>query len=374
MKQINVLFICDHFSYNGSLNGGGRFYLNVLPYLDRDKFNVLLCVLRDRDGAERYLEKEGIEVIFLKKGGYNILAVPSIIKIVRTRKIDILHLQGFGASNFGRITKIFTGTPVIIHAHDLHTWYPWYQRLADRFLNRFVDKVIAVSESVKMSCIHKRGFDPQRITVLYNGIDLDNYQTLSREGIFLKKKSMGIPPDKRVVGTITRFHTIKGNEYVIKAAAKVLDLFPETIFILCGDGPLKEELKGLCEKLGIEDNVLFPGFCDDVPAMLSIFDIKVISSLSEGLCLSAMEAMAMKKPIISTNADGIVELLEDMKTALFVPVKNADGIKDKIIMLLKDSQLAHRLGITAYNEIKKYDISVYCSKFEKELVSVYNDG
>ena len=171
---------------------------------------------------------------------------------------------------------------------------------------------------------------------------------------------------------MTRLREEKGTRYFIESAQHVLRYFPETIFLIAGDGPLKEELCDLTVTLGIRDKVIFAGYCEDIPAILSILEIVVVSSLSEGFGLVVIEAMAMGKPIVATNVGGMREILKEGETGLLVPAKDPDAQAEKIIYLMRNECIAHKLGLRAKEESKKYDISVHVRSLEdyySELIS-----
>ena len=162
------------------------------------------------------------------------------------------------------------------------------QKVADYFLSHFTHKAIAVSGSVKESCINKRKISADRIHVLQNGISLEYFSTPVAERIQKERDRLGIRINSRVVGTVTRLREEKGTRYFIESAQRILRIFPKTIFLIAGDGPLKEELYDLTVTLGIRDKVVFAGYCEDIPAILSILEIVVIPSLTEGLPLTLL--------------------------------------------------------------------------------------
>ncbi len=157
--------------------------------------------------------------------------------------------------------------------------------LADYFLSHFTHKAIAVSESVKESCIAKRKISADGYRYCKMASRWNIFPSLLRSAYRKERDRLGIKINSRVVGTVTRLREEKGTRYFIESAQHVLRYFPETIFLIAGDGPLKEELCDLTVTLGIRDKVIFAGYCADIPAILSILEIVVISSLSEGFAI-----------------------------------------------------------------------------------------
>jgi glycosyltransferase involved in cell wall biosynthesis len=376
MPKINVLLANDHLGIGKSIHGVGRLFSVLVPRFDRNKFNITVCVLRKKDWIgdefDKDCEKLGVKVRFFGRRKFDPFTLIDFIKVIREEKIDVMHLQAYGASTFGRLAGIITGVPTIVHAHDDDSNYPWYQRIADLILSRSTDKAIAVSESVKESSVRKRKICEDRVVVMHNGIPLEKFRMPESDEIEKEKGRLGISLNSKVVGTVARLRKEKGIEYLLKSVPKVLAVFPNTIFLIVGDGPLRGELESLSRRLRIDQNVIFTGYQEDVPKILSIFDIKVLPSLTEGFGLVIVEAMAMGKPIIATNVGGTKEILKDGETGLLVPSKDPKILSEKIIYLLSNEGEAKRLGMKAKEESKKYDINLYVRRLEEqysELVS-----
>jgi len=367
MSRINVLFVADHLSYEGKMHGVGRFFWNVLPRFNRNKYNVIPCVLRKKDALNDLFISQGIKIRYLGKTKFSPSTFMTLRKIIKEEKIDILHLHQYGSSNFGRLVGFIAGIPVIIHSHDTDPNYPLYQRIADLILARFTDRVIAVSESAKESTIKKRSIREDKVIVMHNAIPLEEFQELTPEQKKEERRHLGINQDYKIVGTVTRLREEKGNKYLLEAAAEVLKVFPKTLFLIKGDGPLREELQNLSKKLNIEKNVIFYyGFVRDIRKFYSIFDIKVIASENEPFGLVMLEAMAMGKAIVATDAGGPKEILKDGETGLLVPAKDSGALAQKIIYLLENNQELERLARNAKKESEKYDIDLYVRKLERE--------
>jgi glycosyltransferase involved in cell wall biosynthesis len=145
----------------------------------------------------------------------------------------------------------------------------------------------------------------------------------------------------------------------------VLEAFPRVVFLIVGDGPLRGELEALTRALGVEKNVIFAGYREDVPRVLSVFDIKVLPSVTEGLPLAILEAMAMGKPVIATEVGGVKEILKDGETGFLVPPQDPEALSERIIYLLRNEDEARQLGIRAREESKKYDIDLCVRRLEE---------
>ena len=372
-KKINLLWLVDHLGYSGFIHGAGKYYLNTLPFMDSTSFNTFLYVLRSRDNLTRQFEDKGINIHHLGRSKLDPFTLLDIIKVVKKENIQLIHCHGYGSANFGRLVKLFTNVRVVIHAHDDDRNYPWHQNISDLLLKNFNDKAIAVSEGVKESSIKKRRIPSERISVMHNGIPLEEFKTFTLDEISKEKKNMGINFNAKVIGTIAKLREEKGTEFFIKSAPNIIKEFPDTVFLIVGDGPLRTKLEELSKSLSIDEKVIFAGFRENIPIILSLIDIVVIPSLTEGSPLALLEAMAMSKPIVATNVGGMQEILKDNENGLFVPPQDPGALSDKISFLLKNEDEAKSLGARAKEDSSKYDIRLHVKKLDgiyKELLLI----
>ncbi|MFX0208429.1 MAG: glycosyltransferase family 4 protein [Candidatus Hodarchaeota archaeon] len=371
-SKINVLITTDKVGYEGNIHGPGRSFFNIVSGINQERFNVIPCILRRRDSLKWMFERKGIRVQYIERGELNPLAFFDLLRLIRDEKIHILHLNGYRSSILGRLAKTITGVLTIMHARgasDFYGWkkikrYSWYQKVVDLFLAKFTDRVIAVSNEVKEVYVAQRKIDRRRVIVMPNAVSLEEFKPIGQQQYKRVKRCLGLDPDHWIVGTVTRFIEIKGTRYFLEAAAKVSRILPKTYFLIVGDGPLFQELKELSRRLRVDNSVIFTGFRKDIPQILSIFDVKVVSSLSEGSPNVLLEAMAIGKPIVATDVPGINEILKDGETGLLVPSRDPQAMAEKIIYLLRHEKERDRLGNRAHQESKKYALENYINHLE----------
>jgi len=179
------------------------------------------------------------------------------------------------------------------------------------------------------------------------------------------RRELGAGPDEFAVGTITRLHDSKGNSYLIDAAARVLEARPRARFYLVGEGPLLDDLQAQASQLGLGDRFVFAGFRRDVAATLAAFDLSVFPSLWEGTPITAFEALAAGKPIVSTDADGLLDILTNRHDAIIVPKRSAEALAESIIWAIDHPAERARLSLAARETGKKYDIDAFVRKMER---------
>jgi glycosyltransferase involved in cell wall biosynthesis len=363
--KINVLVAADHGGYNGNIAGIGRNLSYILPNIDKNRFNLFLVILRDDGSLKARLAGTGIKIFHLKRKKFDPFILVELINIIKKENIHLLHLYQYGCSNFGRLAGKIMGVPTILNIDDLNYNYPWYQWIADRILRWANEYVIAVSEAVKNSGKKVRALDPDKIIVIPNAISDDHLKHLEQKECCELKKHWGIKEKFLIVGTITRLNDVKGNDILLEAAKIVLKTIPNTLFVFVGDGPLMEEMLNITKKFNIEDNVLFTGYQKDVSDFLSIFDVKVIASNSEGFPLACLEAMIMGKAMVATEVDGLKEILNHGVTGILVPPQNPEAMAEKIIYLLQSEHERKRLGTNALNESRRFTVDSHMKIREK---------
>jgi len=366
-KRLNVLQVCDHLGWEGSrMHGVKRLFSWMIPRFDRERYNVSLVSLRKKDLSEETLESMGVDIEYLHKGKFDPATLTALLKVIDRRQIDILHLHGYGATTFGRIAGKMRGLPTILHEHANLTDTPWFQKIADRMLASSTDIAIAVSKSTADFVINARLVPPERVKVVYLGVPLEEFsRPRTVQEMAEARHELGATPDEFIVGTITRLHDSKGNEYLVEAAKAVLQRRPKTRFYVFGEGPLRPALEAQAKALGIADRFVFGGFTRDVAATLSAFDLSVFPSLWEGTPLTVFESLAMGKAIVATDADGLVDVLTHDRDALIVPKRNAAALAGGIVTLLDSPELRSRLSVQARMTGRQYDILAFVKKMER---------
>jgi glycosyltransferase involved in cell wall biosynthesis len=367
VNRLNVVHICDHLGWEGSrMHGVKRLFAWMIPRFDKSRFNVSLISLRKKDLSADTLEEFGIDVTYMARHKFDPATFPALLKVLRDQRADIVHLHGYGATTFGRMCAWRLGIPAILHEHANHGDTPWFQKIADRLLAPHTDLAIAVSESTGEFTTRARLMPAERTKVVYLGAPLDEFaRERSEREIAVARQAMGIAPGTIAIGTITRLMPSKGNQYLIEAAPKVLASHPGVRFFVVGEGELQGELEAQARALQLGDKLVFSGFMRDVAAALSVFDLVVFPSLWEGTPLTVFEALAMGKPIVATDADGLLDVLTDRKDALIVPKADASALAGAIETLLENAALRESLTAEARKTGQRYDIAAFVRKMER---------
>ena len=370
MRKLNVVHICDHLGWAGSrMHGVKRLFAWMIPRFDRERFNVSLISLRKRDLSDDTLEGLGVDVTYLHKGKFDPATLPALLKELDRRKADVLHLHGYGATTFGRLAAAMRGIPVVLHEHANLTDTPWFQKVADRALSRYTDIAIAVSKSTADFVVGARLVPAERTKVVYLGVPLDVFSRVRTAAeIAEARRALGVPEHAFAIGTVTRLMPSKGTQYLVDAARPVLDALPSARIYIVGEGELQPELEAQARALGLGDRLVFAGFRRDVAQALSAFDLLVFPSLWEGTPLTVLEALAMGKPIVSTDADGLQDVLTPGTDAIMVPRHDAQALARAIVALAADPAERARLAAHARRTGAAYDIDLFVRKMQQLYV------
>jgi len=223
-----------------------------------------------------------------------------------------------------------------------------------------------VSQSTADFVVNARQVPASKVKVVYLGVPLEEFsRPRSAADVAAARQELGARPDEFAIGTITRLHESKGNRYLVDAAARVIHERPKARFYLIGEGPLLPDLQAQAGRLGLGDRFVFAGFRRDIPAALSAFDLSVFPSLWEGTPLTGFEALAMGKPIVATDADGLLDILHDGHDAVIVPRRDAGALAGKIVWAIDHPDERARLGATARVSGRRYDIALFVRKMER---------
>ena len=345
----------------GAVFGGGkRVFQSLIVNLDRTKFRPVVACSHDGLYAER-LSRAGVELRPINFANrYNFLNILRLANIIRKEGVDIIHSQGGGRANFyavlsgslAGIHRIVATVPVLVEGYDVGTGRKKIYTGIDRFIERRVSRFITVSDRLKSRLVVEHGLPHHKIIRIYNGIDTARYVPGKRcppdPGI---RKEYGISAGTLVIGSLGRMVPGKGFEYLLRAIPMVASILPDVKFIFVGEGPLKKTLVNACERLNVVNQAIFTGFRRDIRSILADLDVLAVPSLAEGFPMVVLEAMAMAKPIIATDIDGINEQIEAGVSGVLIPPGNPGALAKAIVNLALDKPTRAGLGAAARKRV-----------------------
>lgn len=293
----------------------------------------------------KHARRLGLEVeVFDCKGRLDWNTARKIRNCLQNQNINLIHTHGYKADIYGSAAARGLHIPMVATCHSLPKIQLRNMGLAhsygflDRLFIRNFERVVAVSDDLAAS-LQKRGIRKERLAMIPNGAPIARYASA------LPTFGEEIGKGKRtVVGMIGRLVCEKGPSVFLQAAQAVLRRFPDTIFVLVGDGPEREQLHKLARDLKIESNVIFAGERRDMPEIYASLDIVVLPSLSEGMPMAILEAMAAGKPVVASRVGAIPRVVLHDRTGLLVKPGDIFGLVEAIERLLTAPALRARLG------------------------------
>jgi len=337
------------FLSNFLIGGTERQVVNLVKNHDRSRFEVHLACFRRAGPLLREVDNSDVAL-----SEYPITTLPSLktlaqqgrfIRYLRAHRIRVVHSFGFYANIFAIPAARIAGVALVVASiRDTGDHLTRAQKALQKSVCRAADRVLVNAQAVR-DVLVDAGYDPKRITIIRNGIDVDRFNGLpSDPGV---RASLGLPGAGPLVAVFARLNRLKGLEYFLDAAALLVNRFEHARFLIVGDSissEYREELEMRARALGLGERIVFAGFRDEIPQLLSEVTISVLPSLSEGLSNVVLEAMAAGVPVVATAVGGTKELIEDGVSGLLVPPRDASALAQAIGSLLADPERGARIG------------------------------
>ena len=218
------------------------------------------------------------------------------------------------------------------------------RRLERLVLARSADRIVSVSRALMDFCLDQHGLPSERLRVLHNGINLDDFRPLPADVRKQVRRSMGLPSKAPVFITVAVLRQPKGIEFMIRAFSLLCRRDPDARYLIVGSGDDRDRLENLARELGVSSQVIFAGMRQDIPALVAASDVFVLPSLTEALPTVLAEAAAGGKPIIATTVGGVPEMVADGETGLLVPPSDSEALVEACGRMLENPSLRQRMG------------------------------
>lgn len=337
------------------------------------KIDLSVVLLNDKELAVR-LRKLPIKTFVFDEAKYRFSDIfEKASSALKEKSIDILHSHRYKENILAARLKKRLGIKYAVQTvHGASEPMSGLRKLKAKaysainhfYSRRYFDKIITVSADLRSQL--EGVFPDSKLINIHNSVNQANLRISKDRANVLR--DFGIENDAIVIGTAGRMVPIKGYDIFLQMAKIVADKYHQARFLLVGDGPLLTYLKSQADNLGISDKVIFPGFRNDIPNILSALDIFVISSHHEGIPMIVLEAMALNIAVVSTAVGGIMEIIEPDVSGLLVEPDNPDALADGCKKLIADPSLRGRIQTAAGKRIE----SEYSAKIQKQrLVDLY---
>jgi glycosyltransferase involved in cell wall biosynthesis len=299
----------------------------------------------------------------------NLAAVCRLVRLIRIVRPDVLHAHVFEAYVWACFAGMFTGVPlirtVVATRRDAQAWSPPVERILARWTSRFVAFTGESREELASF-----GIDAHRIAVIPNGVDFGTLELVGGDRTRAARQELGAESRETIVGTVGRLHWHKNQEMFLRSAALVAGRTDDVRFVIDGEGPLRDRLVSVAEELGIADRVVFTGWSSDVYALISAFDVFVLSSVSEGTPNVVLEAMGLGVPVVATAVGGVPRALDHGHAGILVPSNDPEQMANEILILLADRARLRELGTAGMLHCRStYDFS----QISMQVSDLYRD-
>jgi glycosyltransferase involved in cell wall biosynthesis len=369
--QKNILYIYHNADAYG---GGDESLLALLSRLDRNRFNPsVLCTsgglfadrLKELGIEFKIIDKEFLERI--RRLRLLFLLIRLCIFVIR-QKIKLIHINSLGRLHYLTLLCKLMGIRSVYHLRSLLTTRGIGGRT--RFIINLSDKIIVHCEHMKKTAI-AAGLNKDKVCVIYNGVDLGKFNPNISGNKF--RKELGVNSNTNLVGMAGRIVPWKGCGDFIKAASEVIKVIADTKFIIVGEAPEEQylgQLIKLSEDLNIKDRIIFAGLRSDMPQVYAALNLFVLPSWEEPWGRVTAEAMAMKKPVIATNAGGLPEIITQDISGILIPPRDSATLANTIISVLKDSKKRETIIENGFQTINRY---YNIARHVKNIEGVYDN-
>lgn len=320
---------------NHSIDIGGieNLILELIRAQDPAEYEPLVCVFETKGFLEEEFRAAGAQVFVLpKRAGLDPTLPFRLAALIRRSGADLLHTHNQSSWLYAVLANLLTRKPLL---HTMHSSCGQDPSRAGRWkriewaLSLFTDKIVPVARSIADHLVMQQGVSKSRVETIHNGIKT---QLFRNPGDAVRTRSrLSMAPGAFVIGNVARLYPIKDQKTLLAAFALFAPKVESARLLLVGEGPLRGPLTELAERLGISSRILFLGNRRDVPELLQIMDLFVLSSLREGFPVSILEAMASGIPVIATRVDGCLEVVTDRENGLLVPPSDPETLSQAML-------------------------------------------
>jgi glycosyltransferase involved in cell wall biosynthesis len=381
------LWIIDHVCYDGSLHGGGRLFMNLIPEFDSSRVRIHPFFLRASPEVQEVFKEAQHPVINLDKSKYDVTALTKISSLCSELEIDVMHTFCYAASTFGRLVGAFRGIPTIIHDFDTQVYfpYPMYLRILDRMLANKTARGFAASSMCRDYMRDVRRVPGEIIDILYHAIPKELLDLAQLTDVATEREKLGWKSGSTVYACITKLGPDRGNETLLKSFRSVIDKTPSARLALIYKPTLyhrvpaeyehipwirdvdsmRQHIEQKIRYLGLEDHVDLIETSDSMHTYYAACDV-IVAPFENGRFSSVnlVEALAFGKPFIATELGEPLEIHSDHGVGIMVPPGDEKALATAMLRIANDPTRLAELSRQALEVSGEFTVKASARRFE----------
>ncbi len=337
--------------------GGAEVLAAALARRLSDQFRFRFACLDGLGTLGKQLIDEGYPVEVIGRGsGLDRGCLRRLAEQFRIGDVDLIHAHQYTPTAYSLMSRWPRRRPPVLftehgrHSPDLRRWK---RVAANRVLFRADDRVICVGHAVRDAVVRNEGIPASKVGVIHNGIDLERFAQVDPDPEAVRRE-LGLEADDLVLILVARLDYLKDHGTALSTMAALTDRLPKARLLLVGDGPERGAIEAQIAEQGLGDRVRLLGTRRDVPRLVAASDIVLLTSISEGIPLTLIEAMAASRPVVSTDVGGVSEVVEPGRTGLLAPAGDPQGLASRIVELAGDPERRRELGLNGRRRAEQH--------------------
>ncbi len=367
-RRLSVMFAVTSLTFGGA----ETLLTNLIQRMNQARFAPELCCIK-RLG---YLGEQLASLIpthaYGLRSKYDLRVLPWMTDLLRRRQADVLVTVGAGDKMFwGRLAARRAQVPVIVSALHTTGWPDRVGRL-NSWLTPLNDAFVGVAQSHGRHLIEGERFPAEKVHVIPNGVDVDRFAPGKASERLMNE--LGVSRDAKVIGIVARLDKVKNHEMFLRVAVNVQQCVPNAQFLIVGDGPMRSNLEDLARQLHLDDCVHFVGERADIPDILRMLDLFVLTSHIEANPVSILEAASTGLPVVATNVGSVSESVREGINGHLITPNDEESMSSRIVELLTHPQRARVMGAAGRaHVVANWSLDQMVNKYEELIATLYTE-
>jgi len=355
-----------HVVYTLRTGGMEMGVVKLVNGLDRSRVRSSICSTTPA-GEIKALVDPSVPVFELaRRSGNDVHVVADLYRLFRRERPHVVHTHAWGTLLEGLVAARLARVPIVVHGEHGTLQLRTYQRPLQRWGWSAADRVLSVSSVLAARMAATTGFPTARITTIHNGVHLERFHVSGRDRA---RASLGLPQGAQIVGTVGRLVPVKDQATLVDAVAELVKSGVAATLVIAGDGPERARLEARAVERGVDLRLL--GYRPDVEQVLAALDVFVLSSTSEGLSNTILEAMAAGRPVVATRVGGAEEMIADGVTGVLVPPSDPSALAGALRRVLVAADGGAAMGAAARQRVEtEFTLAGMMQRYERMYIEV----